>query len=165
MTTDQAATAEPQSAPGNPPTPEPSPAAEVDWKAKSREWERRAKENAKAAERLAAIEEAQKSEAQKAADALAAAQREAESARLDALRYRVGVVKGLPPEMVGRLQGTTEDELAADADALAALLKPAAPPVAGRPTAPQSGAVPPADGPPAADGNAWLRAQAGKSSR
>lgn len=69
---------------------EQKPTETVDfWKQKAREQERRAKENAKAAERLAAIEEANKTETQKAADALAAAQREAEEARAEALRYRI----------------------------------------------------------------------------
>jgi len=69
---------------------DPKPTETVDyWKKKSRENEARAKANAKAAEQLAAIEEANKSEAQKAADALAAANKAAEDAKADALRYRI----------------------------------------------------------------------------
>lgn len=48
---------------------------------------------------------------------MAAAEREAELAR-----YRVGVAKGLPPDLIGRLRGSTDEELMADADALLALL-------------------------------------------
>lgn len=41
------------------------PTPETDWKAESRKWEKRAKENSKAAEELAALKEAQMSEQQK----------------------------------------------------------------------------------------------------
>jgi hypothetical protein len=54
------------------------------WKSKSREWEKRAKEGASAAKELAAIKEAQKSDAEKAADKLAAAQ-----AEIDAIPAKV----------------------------------------------------------------------------
>ncbi|MBF6189432.1 hypothetical protein [Nocardia farcinica] len=46
------------------------------WKSKSREWEKQSKANAEAAKRLAEIEDAQKSETQKAADAKAKAEAE-----------------------------------------------------------------------------------------
>lgn len=49
------------------------------WKSKSREWEKRAKEGASAAKELAAIKDAQKSDAEKAADKLAAAQAEVDA--------------------------------------------------------------------------------------
>ncbi len=69
---------------------DPKPTETVDyWKKKSRENEARAKANAKAAEQLAAIEEANKTEAQRSADALAAANKAAEDAKADALRYRI----------------------------------------------------------------------------
>lgn len=56
---------------------QPKPTETVDfWKQKAREQEKRAKENAKAAERLAEIEESQKSEAEKAADRIAKAEAE-----------------------------------------------------------------------------------------
>jgi len=68
---------------------EPKPTETVDfWKQKAREQEGRAKANAEAAKRLAEIEDAQKSEAQKNADALTAAQRAAEESKAEALRYR-----------------------------------------------------------------------------
>lgn len=62
---------------------------DIDWKAKAREWEKRAKDNKAAADRLAELEEAQKTEAQKAADRLAAAEKEATEARNEALRYKI----------------------------------------------------------------------------
>lgn len=46
--------------------------------------------------------------------------------RLTNARLRVATTKGLPPELIDRLQGGTEEELAADADKLLSLFKPAA---------------------------------------
>ena len=57
------------------PTPEPK-ADDVDWKAEARKWEQRAKENKTAAERLAEVEQAQMTEAEKVAQRLAAAEAE-----------------------------------------------------------------------------------------
>jgi hypothetical protein len=58
-------------------TVDPDPAAEVEkWKALSKKNEARAKENAAAAVRLAELEEAGKTEAQKAADRIAKAEAE-----------------------------------------------------------------------------------------
>ncbi len=81
---------------------------ETDWKAEARKWETRAKENNAAAKRLAEIEEASKSEAQKQAEAFANLQ--AENARLqaEALRSQVAATKGVPADL---LAGTTEEEL------------------------------------------------------
>jgi hypothetical protein len=67
------------------------PTPEVDWKAKAREWERRAKENKSAADDLAAIRESQKTEAQKAADRLADAERKATDAEARAVRRDVAL--------------------------------------------------------------------------
>lgn len=59
---------------------EPKPQETVDfWKQKAREQEKRAKDNAAAAKRLAEIEDAQKTDAQKAADRIAAAEAEVAS--------------------------------------------------------------------------------------
>lgn len=52
------------------------PTETVDWKDKARTWEKRAKENAAAAKELEAIREAQKSDAEKAADKIKAAEAE-----------------------------------------------------------------------------------------
>lgn len=97
----------------------------------------RARAEAKAArEQLQAIEDANLSElekAQKAATEAASRLAEFESANL---RQRVALDKGLPASLVSRLQGTTEDEVAADADALLALIK-----------APRSPAPDPGQGP------------------
>lgn len=58
----------------------PNPTETVEfWKQKAREQEKRAKDNSVAAKRLAEIEEAQKSEAEKTADRIAKAEAEAAS--------------------------------------------------------------------------------------
>lgn len=72
------------------------------------------------------IEDGKKSAEQKAADDLAAAQRDAADAGLRVLRYEVAAEKGLDLKLAGRLTGTTKAELEADADALKALI-PAGP--------------------------------------
>lgn len=70
----------------------------------------------------------------KAAEAHAReAKAEAEAAKADAdarvalvtARYEVAAAAGIPVELVGRLQGSTREELEADAQALAAHLRPA----------------------------------------
>lgn len=88
---------------------------ETDWKAEARKWETRAKENTAAAKRLAEIEEASKTEAERQADRLA--QLQAENARLqaEALRSQVAASKGVPADL---LAGSTEEELNAAADRL-----------------------------------------------
>ncbi len=59
---------------------QPKPTETVDfWKQKAREQEKRAKDNASAAQRLAEIEDAQKSESEKVADRIAKANAEVES--------------------------------------------------------------------------------------
>jgi hypothetical protein len=97
-------------------TAEPT-APEVDWKAKAREWERRAKDNKSAADELAALKEAQKSEAQKLAERLADAEAKAHAAEMKALRADIAQAKGVPASL---LAGSTEEELNASADALLA---------------------------------------------
>lgn len=76
-----------------------------------------AKANADAAKRLAEIEEASKTEAQKLADRLAAAEAKVAESELKALRAEVAQAKGVPAAL---LSGSTADELNAAADALIA---------------------------------------------
>jgi hypothetical protein len=97
----------------------------TDWKARAREWERRAKANADAAKRLQEIEDQSKTEAERMAERLQAAETAAQQSQAEALRYRVGLAHGIPLEFIPRLQGATEDELTADAQALAKSLAPA----------------------------------------
>lgn len=101
----------------------PAPQA-IDWKAEARKWESRAKENltvAKAnedaAKRLAEIEEANKTEAQKAQERLEAAERRASELEAKASRAEVAAAKGVPMEL---LSGSTREELEASAEALLA---------------------------------------------
>ncbi|GJF06594.1 hypothetical protein [Pseudonocardia sp. D17] len=68
-----------------------------------------------------AAEDAKKSEAQRFAEQLADANRRAEEAELGRLRERVARRAQLPDELADRLRGNTEEELTADAKALAAL--------------------------------------------
>lgn len=94
----------------------------TDWKAEARKWETRAKANADAADKLRSLEDAQKSEAQKQQDALAAATAERDQLRLDVMRRDAAAKVGLPPEMAARLQGSNAEELEEDAKALAPLI-------------------------------------------
>lgn len=94
---------------------------EIDWKAKAREWERRAKENKSAADELAQIRESQKSEAERATDALAAVKAEAESARAELLRYQVAAKHGITDaeDISLFLTGSDEETLTKQATRLA----------------------------------------------
>lgn len=95
---------------------------ETDWKAEARKHEARAKENAAAAAKLAALEEAGKSEAEKLTQRAAAAEAERDTARQELLRSRTALAKGLPADLADRLRGNTEEEMAEDADRLLALI-------------------------------------------
>jgi len=105
------------------PTPAAPPVPETDWKAEARKWEQRAKDNAPAVKRLAEIEEANKTAEQKSAEAI----KRGEQAEARALRLEVALSKRLDPTLAARLQGSTKEELEADADALMALIPAKAP--------------------------------------
>lgn len=78
-----------------------------------------AKTNADAARRLAAIEEASKTEAQKQADQLASAQREATQAKADALRFKIAAKFGVSDEDTDLfLTGSDEETLTKQAQRL-----------------------------------------------
>lgn len=85
------------------------------------------------ADKARELEEAGKSELEKLTERLTAAEKAAEKASTDRARLAVALEKGLPAALVTRLQGSTEDELRADADALLSLI-PQAPQV---PTTPK----------------------------
>src|SRR5690554_217731 len=95
--TDQQSTAEPAR-------------ADVDWKAEARKWEKRAKENAEAAKRLAEIEEAQKSEAEKVAERLAKAERAAAEAEARALRREIALEHKLSKEDAALLDAVSDED-------------------------------------------------------
>lgn len=117
-------TGEPITTPDAPETAEPKPTETVEfWKQKSREQEARAKANAEAAQKLAALEDAQKTEAQRQADAMARAQREAEEARAEALAYKVAASHGVTPEYFDLLGRGDEETISARAERIGELLK------------------------------------------
>jgi hypothetical protein len=102
---------------------------EVDWKAKAREWEKRAKANADAAKKLEELEESQKTEQQKLADRLAELEQEAAAARAEALRYKVASQFGVTEEDATLfLTGTDEETLTKQAERLVARSEDAAKP-------------------------------------
>lgn len=89
------------------------------WKQKAREQEKRAKDNAGAAKRLAEIEESQKSEADKTADRIKRLEAEAENARRDALRFKVASEFGIASERAELLlTGSDEETMRRQAEAL-----------------------------------------------
>jgi hypothetical protein len=104
-----------QDAPDTPAKPE------TDWKAEAKKWESRAKENTSAAKRLAEIEEASKTEAQKTADRLAAAEKEAADARREALKLRIASRFAIGDEDADLfLTGSDEETLTKQAERLSA---------------------------------------------
>lgn len=129
-------------------TPEPTtptePAAqpaETDWKAEARKWEQRAKENLSQvsalkpqADQFQALVEASKSDQQRLEEAAAQAQREAETARSEAIRYKAAATHGIPADHFELLGSGTEDEVTARAQKIAELIaKATAPPAPGAP--------------------------------
>lgn len=103
----------------NPTTPA---RTEPDWKARAREWEKRAKDNLTAATRLQEMEEASKTENQKAADRAARAEADAKAAKLDSLRYRAAVKHGIGEDAFDLLGSGDEDEISERAERVGKLL-------------------------------------------
>ena len=100
---------------------EPKPTETVDfWKAKAREQEKRAKENAQAAKRLSEIEEANKSEAEKSADRIRALEEQLATAERSSLRFKVASKYGIGDEDADLfLTGSDEETLMKQAERLA----------------------------------------------
>lgn len=89
------------------------------WKQKAREQEKRAKDNASAAKRLTELEEAGKSELERANGKATAAETERDDARAEALRLRVAVEHGIGLEDADLfLTGRDEETLRAQAKRL-----------------------------------------------
>ncbi|QLQ37982.1 capsid assembly scaffolding protein Gp46 family protein [Micromonospora robiginosa] len=76
------------------------------------------RELAEAQARLKEFEDRDKTELQKLTEAQQTAEQRAAAAEQALARYRVATAKGVPADLVDRLRGDTEDELAADADRL-----------------------------------------------
>lgn len=95
----------------------------TDWKAQARKWERLAKENKTAAEKLAELEESQKTEDEKRAERLAALESENAALKAEkqiaAWKSEIATEAGIP---AGALRGSTRDELEAHAKELQALI-------------------------------------------
>lgn len=97
----------------------------VDWKAKARDWEKRAKQNHARVQELEpkatqydALEQASKSELDRAREQATALQHELATTQRQALVASVALDKGLPANLARRLQGESRDDLEADADEL-----------------------------------------------
>lgn len=106
----------------------PDPTAD-DLKAALKNAHKESETQRKAAEALQAklkeYEDKDKSELDKTTERATTAESRAAQLEQDALRLRVAYAKGLPFEMAGRLVGTTEAEMQADADNLLKLVAPA----------------------------------------
>lgn len=118
----------------------------------ARTWEKRAKENADAAKKLADIEEASKTEAQKLQDRLAAAENELTEHRVNAIRARAARDAGLDSDMAEFLTATEAETALTQAKALAKRIQPAKADL-------RQGARQTTQ--PKEDMNAWLRRAAG----
>ena len=116
-------------------TPEPAPNEEptTDWAAEAAKWkelarknEARAKDNADKAKRFDEIEEASRSDLEKAQAKIAELERTAQEATAAKLRSDIARTKGVPVEL---LTGSDEETLTAQADTLLAFkgTAPAAP--------------------------------------
>lgn len=134
----------PAPAPTDAPAPTPPAADEplgaTGIKALTTERDARAKAERELAALRKEIEDSKKTAEQKSADDLAAEKRTSQENAAKALRYEIAAEKGLDLKFASRLNGSTKEELEADADALMALIpgtdKPATPPTPNGPTVP-----------------------------
>lgn len=94
----------------------------TDWKAEARKWEARAKQNSDAAARLAQIEEANKTDLEKAVSRAEAAEKALAEAQAESLRLNVAARHGISGENLEFLVGSTEEELEAKALKLKSLI-------------------------------------------
>ncbi len=77
--------------------------------------------------KLKAFEDRDKTETQRLTEERDALKAERDAVRVDALRARVALAKGLPADLADRLRGADEDSMVEDADRLLVLLKPGKP--------------------------------------
>lgn len=108
---------------------------DIDWKAKAREWERRAKENKTAADELASIREANKTAEEKAAERLAVAENAAAAAEAKVLRREIAIEHKLGKDDAALLDNITDEDAMR---ALAARLAPSDEPAGHRPPKPDA---------------------------
>ena len=104
------------------PDPTPDPKNDLgDAGKKALEAERKARRDAETAKRdleakIKEYEDRDKSDGEKLADKIAAAEKRANDAEARALRLEIASAKGLTPAQAKRLVGSTQEELEADAD-------------------------------------------------
>lgn len=115
------------------------------WKALARKNEARAKENAEAAKRLAELEDANKSEVQRAIETAADAERRAQEAELRALRLEVATERGLSRAQMKFVSGATREDIDASiTELMDAFTAPEAPaPMPSKPTERLRGGIDP----------------------
>lgn len=89
----------------------------------SRKWEQRAKDNHDKAKQFDELENAKKDELTREREAREAAEGTATNVAQENLRLRVALEKGLPKELIDRLQGSTQEEMETDAETLLAFVK------------------------------------------
>jgi len=106
-------------------------AQETDWKSEARKWEDRAKANKTAADRLAELEEANKTAEQKAQERLAAAEKRAADLEARATKSEVAGAAGIPADLLDGPASSSPDDLKAYADKLIAFKGVAAEPQPG----------------------------------
>jgi len=94
------------------------------WKQKSRLWESRARENSAAAKKLQELEDANKSELEKAVARAEAAEKQLGELQLSKLRGDIALESGVPADLVDFLTGGDEESLRAQAEKLVARLSP-----------------------------------------
>lgn len=114
--------------------------ATVDWKAEAEKWkshsrknEEKAKANADAAAKLREIEDANKSEQEKLAEALEAARNDANTTKAELARMRAAVKYGLSEDDLELLGSGDADEIETRAEKLAARLAASTKPEGSRP--------------------------------
>src|SRR5699024_1423663 len=97
----------------------------TDWQAEARKWEKRAKENKSAADKLAEIEESKKTEIQKATER--AENAEQRITQLEHDRKRLGVIAkhSIPEDYQDLIKGDTDEELVASAEKVKSLIESA----------------------------------------
>ena len=98
--------------PADPPKPKPTETVEH-WKAMAREQEKRAKANAEAARKYAELEEQKKSDEQKAAERVAAAEKRAQELELKATRGEISGSTGVPVEILAGPEDATAEAIQA----------------------------------------------------
>jgi len=111
----------------------------VKWRKLSRQHERTAAKNSAAAAKLADIENANKSDLEKANEALAAAQQERDALVMDRARMLAASTHDLPPDLIEYLGDGTAEEINERAETMAQVIDATAKKLAAEMVAQQSG--------------------------